>query len=104
MTKYVLAYHGGKMPETPEEGEKEMAAWGAWMEGMGDKLVDGGNPVGKSHTLTADGLSEGGGANPLSGYTVIEAGSVEEAAEMAKGCPILNGGHGSIEIAPVIDM
>ena len=30
MANYIFAYHGGKMPETPEEGERVMAAWGAW--------------------------------------------------------------------------
>ncbi|WP_417525161.1 hypothetical protein [Marinovum sp.] len=104
MTKYMFAYHGGKMPESEEEGKKEMEAWGAWMQGLGDKLVEGGNPVGMSSTLTSDGLKDGGGANPLSGYSIVEADSVEAAAEMGKGCPILKGGHGSIEIAPLIDM
>ncbi|MDD9740517.1 MULTISPECIES: hypothetical protein [Marinovum] len=104
MPKYIFAYHGGGMPETEEEGKRVMAAWGAWMESMGDKLVDGGNPVGMSSTLTVDGLSDGGGANPLSGYTIVEAESVEAAAEMGKGCPILEGGSGTIEIAPLIDM
>lgn len=104
MTKYIFAYHGGGMPETEEEGQKEMAAWGAWMEGLGDKLVEGGNPVGMSKTLTESGLEDGGGANPLSGYSIVEADSPEAAAELGKGCPILKGGKGTIEIAPVIEM
>lgn len=104
MPKYMFAYHGGGMPETEEEGQKEMAAWGAWMEGLGGALVDGGNPVGISATLTDAGLNDGGGANPLSGYSIVEAESVEAAAEMGKGCPILKGGKGSIEIAPIVEM
>ena len=27
MTKFLLNYHGGAMPETPAEGEKVMKAW-----------------------------------------------------------------------------
>ena len=27
MSNYVFAYHGGKMPESPEEGAKHMAKW-----------------------------------------------------------------------------
>ncbi|WP_323765090.1 hypothetical protein [Marinovum sp.] len=104
MTKYMFAYHGGGMPETEEEGKKAMAAWGSWMEGLGDKLVEGGNPVGMSSTLTDGGLKDGGGANPLSGWSIVEAGSVEEAAELGKGCPILEGGKGTIEIAPIMEM
>lgn len=105
MPKYMFAFHGGGgMPETEEEGKAVMAKWMEWMGGLGDKLVDGGNPVGMSSTLTADGLKDGGGANPLSGWTIVEAESVEAAAELGKGCPILDGGKGSIEIAPVIEM
>lgn len=104
MPKFMLAYHGGGMPETKEEGERQMALWGAWMQGLGAAMVDPGNPVGMSSTLTVDGLTEGGGANPLSGYTVVEAATLDAAAEMAKGCPILEGGKGTIEIAEIIQM
>lgn len=105
MPKYMFAYHGGGgMPETEEAGKAAMAKWMDWMGGLGEKLVDGGNPVGMSSTLTADGLKDGGGANPLSGWSIVEAESLEAAAEMGKGCPILEGGNGSIEIAPVVEM
>lgn len=29
MSNYILAYHGGKKPETPAEGAKNMAKWKA---------------------------------------------------------------------------
>ena len=85
MPKFVFAYHGGSMPETPEEGEKVMAAWGAWFEGLGSAVVDGGNPVGMSKTVTANGVEDNGGANPLSGYSIVEAANIDDACEMAKG-------------------
>lgn len=104
MTKYVFAYHGGSHPKTPEEGKKVMDAWGAWFGSMGAAVIDGGNPVGKSSTVKSDGsLVQGGGANPLSGYSLIEASSLEDAHKKAKGCPLLKAG-GTIEIAPALDM
>ena len=103
MTKYILAYHGGGMPETPEEGEKVMAAWNTWYEKIGDKLADGGAPCGRSTTVSTSGIADGGGPNPLSGYTVINAVSHDEANEVAKGCPILDSG-GSVEVCELIDM
>ena len=102
MPNYVFAYHGGKRPETPEEGQKEMEKWGAWFAEMGDAVVNPGNPVGQSWTVSSSGVSHDGGANPLSGFTVIKADSMEAAAAMAKGCPILNGG--SVEVAEVMEM
>lgn len=104
MPNYVFAYHGGKMPESEEEGAKVMAAWGAWFEKMGSAVVDPGNPVGMSKTVGANGVEDNGGSNPLSGYTVVSADNIDAACEMAKGCPILE--HGTVEVAEVhvIDM
>ncbi len=103
MTKYIYAFHGGGMPETPEEGAKMMAAWQAWMGSLGDKMADPGAPVGMSKTVTWGSVSDDGGSNPLSGYTVVHATNIDEAIEMSKGCPILESG-GSIEVAECMDM
>ena len=104
MAKYLFGYHGGGMPATPEEGQKAMQAWTDWMGGLGAALVDGGNPTGPSRTMAADGsVSNGGGANPLSGYSLLEAASLDEAVRMAKDCPIFAAG-GSVEIAELIPM
>ena len=98
MPKYLLGYHGGGMPGTPEEGAKVMAAWGAWMEKMGKAMVDAGNPIGSTKTIAANGsVSAGGGANPLTGYSVIEADNLDEAVMMAQGCPHLASG-GTIQV------
>lgn len=102
MAKYIFAYHGGKMPETPEEGQQVMAAWQSWFAGLGSAVIDGGNPAGMSKTVTSGGVEDGGGSNPISGYSLVEADSIDAACEMAKGCPILD--HGSVEVAEAMDM
>jgi hypothetical protein len=102
MAKYMFAYHGGKAPETPQEGAELMALWGAWFAASGASLVTAGNPIGKSVTLSADGLADGGGSNPLSGYSIAEAESLEAAVEIAKSCPHLSAG--TIEIAALVNM
>lgn len=102
MANYILAYHGGKMPDTPEEGAKVMEAWRTWMGGLGDALINPGNPAGKSKTVTASGVTDDGGANPLSGFSIVKADSIEAAIEMAKGSPHLDGG--TIEVAELIEM
>ncbi len=102
MPNYMLAYHGGKMPETPEEGAAVMEKWGAWLGGMGEAVVDGGNPVGVSKTVSASGVTNDGGANPLSGYSIIQAESMEAATQLAAGCPIIE--HGTVEVAEIIPM
>lgn len=102
MPKYVFAYHGGKMPDTPEEGAKVMARWQAWFAGMGDAVIDGGNPVGPSKTVTGEGVNDDGGANPISGYSLIQAASIDDAVAIAQSCPILE--NGTVEVAEAFDL
>ena len=104
MPKFMYIYHGGGRPETPEEGEKVMAAWMSWLGGMGDAVVDVGNPAGMSKTVSVSGVADDGGANPVSGYTLVNATDMDAAVEMAKGCPILEGGEGTVEVAEAMDM
>lgn len=103
MPKYLLGYHGGSMPQTPEEGEKVMAAWNSWIGGLGSKMVDAGNPIGAAKSIASDGtVSDGGGANPLTGYSVIEAASLDDAVKLASTCPQLASG-GSIQVAETFE-
>ena len=103
MPDFIFAYHGGTVPETEAEQQASMAAWGAWFEEIGEHVKDPGNPVGKSSTVSAKGVSPDGGANPLSGYTIVTVDTHEAAEEMAKGCPIMGEG-GSIEVAEIVEL
>jgi len=104
MPKYVFAYHGGGMPESEEEGARHMAAWGEWMGSIGEAFVDMGAPCSIAKTVTRQGVSDGGGANPLSGYGLVEAADIEAAVEMAKGCPIVTLSDGSVEVAETFEI
>ncbi len=103
MPDFIFVYHGGKVPTDPAEIEKVMGAWNAYYQGMGDKVVSGGGPVGMSSMVTAKGVAENGGANPVSGFTVVSADNKAEANKMAAGCPILSEG-GAVEVAEILKM
>ena len=103
MPNYVLAYHGGKTPESPEEGAKQMAKWQAWVGGLGDAVVNPGTPLGKPKTVSSGGVSDDGGSDPLLGFSIVKADSMDAALEMAKACPTLEIG-GTIEVAEVMEM
>jgi hypothetical protein len=103
MSNYIFAFHGGKKPESPEEGAKVMAKWGAWMGQLGAAIVNPGGPLGDSHTVSSSGVAENGGSNPVSGFTLIEADSLAAAIEMSKGCPILDD-DGTVEVAEMLPM
>ena len=97
MANFLLLYHGGKMPESPEEGAQVTKAWTDWFGELGGAVVDGGNPVSRSRTVSPAGsVSEA--ASDISGYSVIKADNLEAAVELAKGCPVLLG-DASVEVA-----
>ena len=103
MAKYLFAYHGGTMAQSEEEQQQVMAAWGRWFQELGPAIVDGGAPIGAARTVSSNGAADGAGANPVTGYTLIEAESLDDAAAKAQGCPVLASG-GSVEVGETIDM
>jgi hypothetical protein len=102
MAKFVYAYTGGQMAETPEAQEQAMQAWGAWFGQLGSALTDGGNPFGASATVKSGGGSAGNSSG-LTGYSIIEAASLDEATAKAAGCPILQAG-GAVEVHEALPM
>ena len=103
MPNFVLVYHGGKNFETKDEGEAHMIKWKAWNEKLGEAVVDPGVPVGPSKTVSSAGVVDNGGANPISGITILKAESFKAVLEMAKACPHIDIG-GSIEVAEAMNM
>jgi hypothetical protein len=73
MMDYLLLYSGGSMPGTEEEQKTVMEAWNTWMGQLGSSLKVGGD-------------------GSASGYSTLSADSLDAATEMAKGCPVLQGG------------
>jgi hypothetical protein len=96
MGKFVYAYKGGGMPETEEEGKRVMEAWMGWLGGLGDSVVDVGNPFGPSQGV-------GGGTSGLTGYSIVAADNLADAVSKAGGCPVLDSG-GSVEVYETVAM
>jgi hypothetical protein len=91
-------YKGGGMAQSDAERDKIMAQWGQWFGGLGQALVDGGNPFsGQSSSISSDGSSKDGSSSGLTGYSIIKADSLPAATIVAKGCPVLSSG-GTIEV------
>jgi hypothetical protein len=102
MAKFVLAYQGGSMAETPEAQEAVMQAWIGWFGELGPAVLDGGKPFGASTSVRSDG-STGGAPSALTGYSVVEAQDLAAAAALAKGCPVLDAG-GSVDVYEALPM
>lgn len=67
-------------PPTLETRMAGIAAWGAWMERHGSRIIDAGGPLGRTKAVAREGVSEI--RNNLTGYVIVEAESHDEAAGM----------------------
>ena len=65
-------------------------------------MIEPGAPVGKSKMLSASGITDDGGANPVSGYLIFKAESIEAALALIKACLHLD--SGTTELLPLINM
>src|ERR1700681_3542718 len=97
MAKYVLAYRGGSMAETEAEQQAVMNEWMNWFGTLGPAVVDGGAPFGPSKKVASNRTVSDGTDAVLTGYSILEAPSLDDAATMAKGCPVLSSG-GTIDV------
>lgn len=103
MAQYIFVYHGGAKPSDDVDVNAIMAKWQVWMEGAGEAFVSMGAPVGMSKTVSGSDVADNGGANPVSGFSIVSASDIEGACEIAKGCPIHESG-GSVEVAEIMEM
>lgn len=94
MSKFVLLYTGGGMPEGEAEQAQVMKDWADWYTDLGSAVADPGNPIGPvSKKIASNGAVGNGATEPLvTGYTVLSADSLDEAVRMAQKCPVLAGG------------
>lgn len=103
MTQFFISYLGGNQPSTPEEGQKHFAKYKEWLSSLGDSAVSPANPFSNTHTVKSDGSISSGGTTIMSGFTILELDSMEQALEKAKGCPFLEIG-GSLEVSEIMKM
>lgn len=99
MGKYVYIYYAGTASDGGSAEE-----WGKWFGELGEKLVDGGNPFGDGGQAVN---SEGVMAvkdRPATGYSIVNAGSMDEASELAKGCPLMAAKDGAVCVYEALPM
>jgi hypothetical protein len=90
MSTFLFAY---RAPADYQPGSPDtMAKWSAWFEDLGSHVVSVGNPIFARTTLGV-----GATDTVLGGYSILDAKDVDDATELAKGCPFLAVG-GGVEI------
>ena len=85
MKRFMLLHFGFEKP-TPEI----MAAWGKWFEAVKDKTVDQGSFHGGAREISLNGTSDlPMGTDSITGFSIINAESLEEAEQIARGNPFI---------------
>jgi hypothetical protein len=106
---FVFRSDSNAMPkESPEEMQARTKRWMDWIGSIAaqNRLTDRGNrlannegKVVKPNNIITDGpymeIKES-----IAGYSIVKAKSIEEAAGLAKGCPILSFG-GNVEVREI---
>ena len=113
MNEFTLIFRNDQNPDvkfSPEQMQGVMKQWQDWMGSIAaqNKLASPGNRLGfdaqvlKPNDVITDGpfveMKE-----MISGYIVVKAADINEAADIAKGCPILKM-NGSVEVRGIIPM
>ena len=114
MAKYMFIFRGGGYASegavSPTELQQHLAKWTAWTKALleAGKLA-GAQPLshppsgkvirGKERIVTDGPYAES--KDLVSGTLIVEAASLEEAATMARDCPIFEH-DGSVEVRPVM--
>lgn len=109
--KFMLVFRGGDThPQTAndsKEAKEYIQSWMTWMQGLAQKgiLVGGenlqrtGKQVNGKNKVVTDGpfiVAK----EMLNGYLIINAKDLNEAVEIAKGCPIFQE-NGKVEVRPI---
>jgi hypothetical protein len=103
MSQYVIVYLGGDQPSSPEEGKQHFSKYMDWLNSLGDSAVSPANPLKDTHTVNSDGSITNSETSTMSGFTIIEVGSMDEALSIAGKCPFLDIG-GSLEVSELMQM
>ncbi len=88
---------------SPEEKQKGMDAWNAWMEENKARFAGGLNaPLGKNKRVTKNGIEDK--RNEVTGITVVQAESHEEAAKIFQSNPELKHDWAWVDVIEVVEM
>ncbi len=95
---------------SPEQMQGMMKDWNDWMGSIAaqDKLANPGNRLERDGQVVYKDRSVVNGPyvevkEGIGGYMIVRAGSLQEASEISKGCPVLKIG-GSVEVRAILPM
>jgi len=102
MSKFLVLY-GSPTPAaemmartTPEQAQAGMDEWMKWAQANGDSIVDFGAPLGTGSHIEMNSVSPGAGT--ATGFSILEADSLDAATKMVQDHPHFHTPGASIEV------
>ena len=74
---------------TPEQMQEGMKKWQSWVEKCGDALGEMGSPLGQGVSVTRSGNSPTDAQGGVTGYSIIQADTMNNALTLLQGHPHL---------------
>jgi len=102
MAQFGLLYIGEPQFSSPEEGQANSQRYMAWLNGLGDAVVNRGIPMGPPTRVTAAGVSNEQQADRLTGITIVEADDMDAAIAIAKNCPYIE--VAALDVVEIFEM
>lgn len=91
------------MKATPAEMKSGMDEWNSWSDAHKKAITDLGAPLGKTKRVSPNGVSDT--KNDITGYTIVEADSFDDAAKMFKDHPHFHmGKNTTIDLLELVDI
>ena len=103
MSKFMIAYYGGNPPKSKEEGMAQMEKWKAWVQSLGEAVVNPGTPLPASMIVTAESVEADKNPDAMKGFAIVNADSMDAAVEIAQRDPFLENG-GQIRVSQMMEM
>ncbi len=111
MSEFVFLFRARERLGSAEQQQKTLEKWGAWMADLNQRglMTNPGQPlqdtakrvVGPSKVVHDGPFAEV--KDLVNGFIVVTANDIDEACEIAKGCPIFEQG-GGVEVRPAASM
>ena len=95
---------GGAEKPSPTQMQEMSALFGAWQEKFKDNLVDMGGKLGAGRLVTSESATDGPFVEVkklVGGYMIVVAETLDEAIEVACGCPGLVSPGSGVEVVEI---
>ena len=100
MARYLVTYHGQGMPDDPAMMEQAKNAFLAWVGQAGDAIVDPGAPLRMVRQVAS---GQATAPADIGGYSIIEADSLDRAAEILASHPYVGRG-GTLQVNEIMQV